>query len=223
MINFFSRFVFLFVFGSLFATQGQSKIVYSNLEIVLTSGSSWDIDGDETSETRFFIHGTGDLEDLFYFIFERDHIDFIRADTGNAGILGIPLQDLPRGFSIRADLQNYDWAEETRGLLGTTSYNQEEIGGLADSAYSYIGFRFDGDRTTPGRQNLYGWAEVIFSYVPQYSLTIFIRQWAYEDVIGEAIAVGATGVIPEPTSASLGLLALGAVGLRRWRKGFKED
>ena len=44
-----------------------------------------------------------------------------------------------------------------------------------------------------------------------------ISRWAYEDTFDEAISVGVL-TIPEPTSASLGLLALGAVGLRRWRK-----
>ena len=206
MKNFFSRFVTLFGLGSLFATQGQSAIVYSSIETVLTGGSSWDIDVDGTSDTTF---RNGSTESL-----NRDHIDFIRSPLNSAiGGAGLPLQALLRDFSIRATLGNYAWAEGARRFLGTSSLNQNQIGGISDDTSSYIGFRFDGDRTASGRQNLYGWARVTLDYRNSFT----IHEWAYEDVLGEAIAVGQT-IIPEPTSASLGLLALGAVGLRRWRK-----
>ena len=208
MKNLFSRFVTLFGLGSLFATQGQSAIVYTSTSFNLTLSSAWDIDADGTSETTFEVGG---------YSLNRDNIDFIRPDPVKSGLLGhfLPLQDLVRDFSIRAALGNYAWAGAGRGQIGNSSTYQEQFGGLSYDTSSYIGFRFDGDRATSGRQNLYGWARATFNSHNDWN----IHEWAYEDVIGEAIAVGATGVIPEPTSASLGLLALGAVGLRRWRKG----
>ena len=70
------------------------------------------------------------------------------------------------------------------------------------------------------RQNLYGWARTTLNDDGSFDgvSNFTIHEWAYEDS-GSSILVGAGGaVIPEPTSASLGLLALGAAGLRRWRK-----
>lgn len=72
----------------------------------------------------------------------------------------------------------------------------------------YLGFRFD---TGAGTQ--YGWARVDMDGAPYNGYTLI--DWAYADP-GEAIAVGQTGVIPEP--GSLGLLAAGAVGLLAWRR-----
>ena len=200
----FSRFVTLLGLGSFLGTQANSAIVYSSIETVLNRGDSWDIDADGTSDTTFMSQAATQ------FIINRDHIDFIRA--GTTGSRELFLQSLARNFNVGSILGNYAWAEGVRNRLDTSSSTRQFDGGLADNISSYIGFRFDGDRTTSGRQNLYGWARV--TYVSRSSLTI--HEWAYEDVPGEAIAVG---IIPEPTSASLGLLALGAVGLRRWRKG----
>ena len=83
----------------------------------------------------------------------------------------------------------------------------------------YLGFRLDHDKDS-ATEPFYGWV----SMTPNNSGLWTIHEWAYEDVLGEAIAVGqrltiTMPPIPEPTSASLGLLALGAAGLRRWRKG----
>ena len=199
------------VLCSLLGSPVNSAIIYRNTETVLhANNDTWDIDADGTSETSLSVV-FGEI------VVDRNNIDFIRPNPLNAiaGNIatGLPLQALPRNFSIRATLGNYAWAEGIRNLLGTTSISQEEMGGVSDDTSSYIGFRFDGDRATSGRQNLFGWARVTSGT----STLITIHEWAYEDVLEEAIAVGQT-IIPEPTSASLGLLALGAVGLRRFRK-----
>jgi len=51
---------------------------------------------------------------------------------------------------------------------------------------------------------------------------ITIHKWAWNDVSGASIPVSALSgaAVPEPATAAtaLGLLALGAAGLRRWRK-----
>ena len=77
---------------------------------------------------------------------------------------------------------------------------------------SYVGFQFN----PSGSLTLYGWAEVTFTTANQGSITV--HRWAYDDS-GAAIQVGATSAVPEPAAAAtgLGLLALGAAGLRRSR------
>lgn len=62
---------------------------------------------------------------------------------------------------------------------------------------------------------LYGWASVTLS-TGGFSGIVTINNWAYEDS-GAGINMGA---IPESSDVALGLggLALGAVGLRSWRK-----
>lgn len=74
----------------------------------------------------------------------------------------------------------------------------------------FIGFTF-----TPYSTKLYGWASVTLS-TGGFSGIVTINNWAYEDS-GAGINMGA---IPESSDVALGLggLALGAVGLRSWRK-----
>jgi len=64
---------------------------------------------------------------------------------------------------------------------------------------------------------LFGWAKVTITDGSNGSMTV--SEWAY-DSTGASIEVGQTSAIPEPASvaAGLGLLALGAAGLRRWRQ-----
>ena len=104
--------------------------------------------------------------------------------------------------------------------IANGSDNVLNVAGVGNGDYRlddvYLGFRFG----LSGEQQ-YGWAKVSFiaNFDTQISQLV-IQEWAYETQAGQGINVGdgATAVIPEPTSASLGLLALGAVGLRRWRK-----
>lgn len=83
--------------------------------------------------------------------------------------------------------------------------------GFTSGESSYIGFKFD----PSGSQELYGWAEVILTE-DSFAGSFEVVRWAYDNS-GADIQVGA---IPEPASAAmgLGLLALGAAGLRRMRR-----
>jgi hypothetical protein len=72
----------------------------------------------------------------------------------------------------------------------------------------YIAFRFDN-----GAGTQYGWARVDMEGAPGNGYTIV--DYAYADP-GESIFAGQTAAIPEP--ASLGALALGAVGLMSMRR-----
>lgn len=83
--------------------------------------------------------------------------------------------------------------------------------GFTSGVPGYIGFTFDYSGT-----QVYGWAAVTLTEVTS-SGQFQITEWAFQDS-GAAILVGST--VPEPASyaAGLGALALGAAGLRRWRK-----
>ena len=81
-----------------------------------------------------------------------------------------------------------------------------------------------------GGQTLYGWMQLSFAVSgqfgpnPSFGPELIVHDFAYDDS-GAMISAGATtSSVPEPsTAASTGLaaLALGAVGLRSWRKNRK--
>jgi hypothetical protein len=92
------------------------------------------------------------------------------------------------------------------------------IGGLPAFNDKYALFAFEGD---PG--TLYGWVHLSLAITqapggdPALGPNLTILDWAYEDS-GQTLAAGDA---PEPATAiptGLGALALGAVGLRNWRK-----
>ena len=84
------------------------------------------------------------------------------------------------------------------------------VDGFSNDVSGYIGFAFDDAGTT-----YYGWAELTLS-AQTSSGQVTVHRWAYEDS-GASIQVGA---VPESRHAAVGLgaLALGAAGLRRWRR-----
>jgi hypothetical protein len=78
----------------------------------------------------------------------------------------------------------------------------------------------------PGDITYYGWIHLSYSVNPQFGPDptfgpdLTIQDWAYSDY-GGILAAGSLDDSPEPaTAVSTGLaaLALGAVGLRNWRK-----
>ena len=82
----------------------------------------------------------------------------------------------------------------------------------------FIGIQFVNDDATVH----FGWVRATIGAQPPangfYPLTIV--DWAWETQPNTPINAGATGgnTTPEPSSAALGLLAIGALGSRMWRK-----
>jgi hypothetical protein len=110
------------------------------------------------------------------------------------------------------------------GALGTVSSPPSPFatsaGPISSFSDMYALFNFDS-----GPNTLYGWIHLSFSVSPQFgddpsfgpSLTIL--DFAYDDT-GAQLAAGVTST-PEPSTAvstGLAALALGAAGLRPWRK-----
>lgn len=76
------------------------------------------------------------------------------------------------------------------------------------SGTGFIGFRFNA-----GSGMQYGWARVTMDGAPGNTFTLVDYAWGD---VGQLITAGQTTAVPEP--GSLGLLALGGVGLLAWRK-----
>ncbi|MBA2431045.1 MAG: PEP-CTERM sorting domain-containing protein, partial [Chthoniobacterales bacterium] len=80
-----------------------------------------------------------------------------------------------------------------------------------NSSNNYIGFRFQNEAAG---QVQYGWAQIFLGATLTDPARAVVG-YAYDNT-GAPIAVGA---IPEPTTtALLGVMAVGAIGLRAWRK-----
>jgi MYXO-CTERM domain-containing protein len=105
--------------------------------------------------------------------------------------------------SVGANFGNGGYISQN-GNLGSNAIGFESV------AASFVGFRFKILTETH-----YGWAKLTPTFGAENSIQI--NQWAYNSIADGAIQVGA---VPEPAAAAtgLGLLALGAAGLRRQRR-----
>jgi PEP-CTERM motif len=85
--------------------------------------------------------------------------------------------------------------------------------GYGNSQWLAAGTGFIGFRFNAGSGMQFGWARVTMDGAPGNTFTLVDYAWGD---VGQAITAGQTTVVPEP--GSLGLLALGGVGLVAWRK-----
>jgi hypothetical protein len=83
-----------------------------------------------------------------------------------------------------------------------------------NSTNNFVGFRFLNEATNAVH---YGWMQLSLGGTTGAQPRAIIG-YAFENVAGRSINAGQT-VVPEPsTTALLGLMAVGAVGVRAWRK-----
>ncbi|HYN62927.1 MAG TPA: PEP-CTERM sorting domain-containing protein, partial [Rubrivivax sp.] len=80
---------------------------------------------------------------------------------------------------------------------------------------NYIGFRF-----LSGTDMLYGFALLNLDTTNGVAT---IQKWAYNDTPDGAVHVEDITAVPEPGTAALALLGLGAGGLRAWRSRRKAE
>ena len=122
------------------------------------------------------------------------------------------------------NLEPTGFVSEINKNWGAMTYLHQEgnviAGGFSDDDPGYFGFKFQKDTTDT--EYHYGWARMTLTNGDNFG-TAVIHEWAYEDTPDTGIKVGDTGssaAVPEPSSAvtTLGLLAAGAGGLRRWRR-----
>lgn len=194
------------------ANPANASIIYSGAQNIDIDSSnpaqSIDIDGGGTGADFTFNFGVG----LLYSV----PFPFIKLNGANASAEVIaPLTignyafvaPIPPSFLI-SSLAAYPNIWKSSGILNQT-YLGTPFGYFA-GVQDYIGIQFD----ISGSQH-FGWIE----YQGDSTVSGTILGWAYEDNPGQAIGPGA---VPLPGTFGLGLLALGAAGVARFRQRKKE-
>ena len=142
-----------------------------------------------------------------------------QLDAGPAiSMLSVPTQQTSDGNNYIAVVST----ENPPNVIGFGGNSWRPPLTASGSAYQsgtvngFIGFYF-GTLGSP----LYGWAEIDLSFASDGTLIGYdLVQLAFSEINGQALNVGQTSAIPEPSAVGtgLGLLALGAAGLRARRK-----
>lgn len=189
------------------------QIIYFNSTHSFGGSQSWDIDGNGTMDfsiqltdshistfnhqdtMKIWGYGTGP--------FPNANFNFNKlAAQGAHGIL-----PLLAGAVIGASRNFLGGGNTSQRVTHNNATSSPLTGGT-----QYLGFRFLISGTVH-----YGWASVTIA--PGTAETMTVNEWAYNSVINATIQAGATP-IPEPatTTTGLGLLALGAAGVARYKR-----
>lgn len=177
-----------------------------------TAGSvAWDVNQDGTPDfnlKRYQYSG-------FLFMFSDLNGGRVMAGGGQKGF-----HKLNAGQTIASNLGVFVFAGPAQGSVLLVERNvigrNAAGGGWALGDTGYIGFKF-----TSVAGTLFGWANVTIDGSPGgYKIN---EAW-YNSSPGASIKAGEAGIatspVPEPATCAVGLgaLALGAAGLRRWRR-----
>ena len=117
---------------------------------------------------------------------------------------------LTAGTEIDQSLSDY-WQSGSQTMvqwIRLLDDNTVSLGPWAGVDNGYMGLELEADG-----QTYYGWARITADYDDIY---VVVHEWAYESTPGIGIAAGATGVIPEPATATL--IGIGGLGLALWKR-----
>ena len=192
--------------------------------------SNWDVNGDGVNELSFSFY-PGDLRleetasDLEVIIkdnsnsFSQDELIVIIDEQ----IGFTKAENLEEGFTIQENLEEgYRWGEinPTPIIEGGDALLVNYMSNFDWGEIGIFGFRFDHDNDDSTKK-LYGWGKIGFAedlingkLVPRLKLDIYSS--AYNRLAGVPISAGLAKV-PEPSTAFLALLSLGAFGFQRKR------
>lgn len=215
----------------------QSATLGGGLRAPFNSSADWDVDGDGTSDFRLF--GASVIYTTTFFTFPVPTVSggtTIVMSTNtfpvatisigsmnelNGGRFVAPLAavsdgiaKLPSGILVGPTMTNYKFFPNAQTAITMTSYGSvgadASQGGWSVPTTGFFGFRF-----TSGPDTYYGWG--VMTLDGQFGGGFRIDEAYYESTPGAAITVG---TIPEPRQVATGLaaLALGAAGVRRWRR-----
>jgi hypothetical protein len=213
-----------------------AEIIHFNGPLSITINGpdvEWDVDGD--GEFDFVLQSTASfstskgLQYTYRYLMLNSHDGrngrgFVQVAPTPPPPPGTPrppdedIQNLPAGFVVGPTLPSaYRWgisAADFRSMMyfyNGPTYRSVSVGFAAvdfeDRIDGFAGFRFE---NASGIH--YGWAKVNLDLE---TITLSVREWAYESTPGAAIAVGA---VPEPGTLPLTLFAAGAAGVALWRR-----
>jgi hypothetical protein len=197
--------------GSAHAAVVQSTTVNAPFRPPSAAGTiNWDVDNDGTADF-------GLVNSFTYAAFFNDLAG--GRVVGATTVSNDRFKKLNSGFVVSSGMTGYGFLTSAQqgptvtygtGFIGIDAGNQ----GWSVGDTGFIGFKFTANS---GADTHYGWAEITIDGTGSGGSGYIINEAWYNSTPGGAIAVGA---IPEPTTAAAGLgaLALGAAGLRRWRK-----
>jgi MYXO-CTERM domain-containing protein len=186
-------------------------IVQSSLDgftpITLVNGSSafdLDIDGDSDVDLSFNVN-LGFTETAS--VFEGDGLALAPSDTDNAYPFGFAFNDIVDGSAF--DSTEPAPNDRYQNFLGR--WQGDPVSGylINNVSSGYLGVEFDN-----GGNTHFGWVELAISSPAPGEVQLDISRYAWENTPGQGIAV------PEPSNYALGLglLALGAAGVRSRRR-----
>ncbi len=185
--------------------------------------ATWDVDG--VGGADFYVWANGNPGDNILNMGLGTSASFDHLPSRANGVAfvvknpkpGYAIQNLANGFNVGATLAaGYRWgiASDFMTMMASANGAAHMYPNLGlVSGQNLIGFEFKN-----GVNTLYGWADMTADVAHG---TITINDWAYNDTPGGAIAVGQTSsptTVPEPSTASLLLIGLGAAGVRSWRR-----
>jgi hypothetical protein len=194
--------------------EAQAVIVHVTTPISITANGTgtqpdvpWDVDGNAVPD--FLLHSSVFFGGNYLSLNGGGAFVNLVSPTED-GIEGFPTQATQ--FDVGPNLAAPYFFGENGALFRTMMYVGPGAGSFAADALGwaaatqYVGFRIG----PAGPSARFGWASVTLDLTTD---TLRINEWAFENS-GGAIHLG---VVPEPSTTGLALLACGAAGLRRWK------
>lgn len=183
--------------------------------------SNWDIDGNSSNETWFNVNANYSTTSTS---FSTSSSSSSSTWTYRSASIRSSNRVTPFGFLTSGSALKAVSSNSTVGSQGTFKAGLS-LSGMSSSINSNlltsetplaitVGFRFNRNGNTH-----YGVADLSYTFSPGSEASLNLNNVSWNDVAGQGIT-GGRSAVPEPASAAtaLGLLALGAAGLRRMRK-----
>jgi len=133
------------------------------------------------------------------------------------------VKGLGPGAPIQGTVSTFETFTSTNRMIAKINLNvatSSSLGNFLPVTSNSNVTGFIGLEMQNGLDTHYAWAKISVSYAANRLNEVAILETAINDIPGEVIHAGQTSAIPEPSTVAtgLGLLALGAAGLRERRK-----